>query len=82
MMSAQSANIAMMALFLIGGVLIGLCVVMALALWWCTHHDLSQAHSAMIEKVCAQGNFKDVALALIGAVSALAGAIALKGKQT
>lgn len=73
-------HLASIVLFILGGVLISLCVMIGFTLWWCTNHAEDVTHSVIIERVCAQGNVKDVALALIGAVSALAGAIALKTK--
>jgi hypothetical protein len=78
-MSAENVRLVSIALLLLGGVLIGVCAALALALWWCVTTDDPQ-HAPLAAKVCASGNFKDIALALVGSVSALAGAYALRRK--
>jgi hypothetical protein len=78
-MSAENVRLVSIALLLLGGVLIGVCAALAVALWWCVTTDDPQ-HSPIVARVCASGNFKDVALALVGSVSALAGAYALRRK--
>ena len=74
-MSAQQTYVVAVILTVIGVVLLGVVVVFVLAFFYC-----SNASNATLVRACGEGHFKDVAIALIGAVSALWGAHQLKGR--
>lgn len=72
-MSAQQTYVVAVVLTVIGIVLIGVVIVLGLTFWYCTTAD-----NALLIKACGNGSLRDVAIALIGAVTALWGAKQLK----
>jgi heme/copper-type cytochrome/quinol oxidase subunit 2 len=78
-MSAQQARIATILMTIIGVVLVGVVLALVLTAWWCTHVEKGE-ETAIFDQVCGHGSLKEIAIALIGAVSALFGAYQLKGR--
>jgi uncharacterized membrane protein YqiK len=73
-MSAQQTYVVAVILTVIGVVLIGVVIVLGLTFWYCTTNP-----NALLVKACDNGSLRDVAIALIGAVTALWGAKQLRG---
>ena len=66
-------------LTVIGVVFIGAFVMLAFVVWWCTQrHDAAMPAAGLVAEACGDGTLKEMAIALIGAVSTLWGANQLR----
>lgn len=78
---SQQTQIYIVAVLLtvIGVVFVGVFCMLVFVVWWCTqNYDDAAPATSMAAKACGDGTLKEMAIALIGAVSTLWGANQLR----
>jgi len=79
MSAQQQVYIVAVLLTVIGVVFVGVFCALAFMIWWCTsiYHDATPVRDFLAD-ACGGGTLKEMAIALIGAVSTLWGANQLR----
>lgn len=79
MSGQQQVYIVAVLLTVIGVTFVGVFCTLAFVVWWCTtRYDDALPTVSLIAKACGDGTLKEMALALLGAVSTLWGANQLR----